>query len=347
MTEAFSKCRAPLLLVTMLMGAGATNAADYEFRTNFVAQSVSKGLGVSRVGVLERVPGAGAGVTLDQLHARFAGSAQAVNTRGSVDREAEHHSHSLLGDGWLLQVYADGTRVRYRNYAVLESKQTLARPVAERLTQETLEQLGRRFISTELADMVRVAADETLVPLFTEHEINGSRSTAATASADVESVTASTIVFGRTVRGTAVVGPGSKVAIMFTNDGEVAGFDYDWPRYAPTGRSQDVMDITAIRQRARGITAAELDAPGVSIKRVECGYFDGGARRGDASAPIQAGCGFHYSLGQFAPGVGEGVAAYVDAIPAGRVVEADTGWAQAIQLRGGTPSDSEEAPGAP
>jgi hypothetical protein len=334
-----------LALVTY---AGIAHAADYPYRTTLTSKSATSGLGATDVELIKRLPGAGADQVLDMLRARFASSQGAVNTRGASEREQERHSHALKGDGWLLQVYADGTYVRYRNYAVLESKQNLARPVAQRLSQQALEERGRRFISEALAEAVPLGAGEVLVPLFTEHEINGSRSATLDAAADVETVTASTVIFGRTIGGISVVGPGSKIAVVFTNDGEAAGFDYDWPRYAMTGQRQGVIAMPQIRQRARGLTTVELDAPGVSVKRVECGYFDAGARRRwrDPSAPIQAACGFHYSQRTLAngPTPTDMLAAYVEAIPAGVVIESDAGWPQAIRLTGGAVSEPEQPP---
>ena len=337
-------------VLALTTSVGVVHAADYAHRTMLVSKSAASGLGVADVELIERLPGSGADKVLDTLRARFASSQGAVNTRGAPEREQEHHSHALKGDGWLLQVYADGTRVRYRNYAALESKQNLARPVAQRLSQQDLEERGRRFISEALAEVVLLGDGEALVPLFTEHEINGSRPATAEALADVETVTASTVIFGRTLGGISVIGPGSKIAVVFTNDGEAAGFDYDWPRYATVGRRQDVIHMPQILQRARDLTTVQLDAPGVSVKRVECGYFDAGARRKrrDLSAPIQAACGFHYSQRTLNNGATptDMLAAYAEAIPAGVVVEADAGWPQAIRLAGVVIPDPEQ-PSAP
>jgi hypothetical protein len=349
-TDVCSKKGAALTLAAALLAAGGASAADYPHRKALGERSASVGLGVPRVEVLERAAGPGAAATLDSLRARFSASQRAVNTRGDAEREEETHSHSLKGDGWLLQVYADGTRVRYRNYAALAGKQSLARPVAQRLSEHELEELGRRFVAIELAGLLPLGAGEELVPLFTEHEINGSGPVSATAAADVEDVTASTIVFGRTVRGVTVIGPGSKVAVVFTNDGEAAGFDYDWPRYTATGRSQDVIAMPQLRQRSQGLTAVALDGPDVTMRRLECGYFDAGARRRDASAPIQSACGFQYTVrtavAPGTPNASRAMAAYVDVIPAGAFIEPDGGWPQALRLTGGTPEPAPDAPPA-
>ena len=44
------------------------------------------------------------------------------------------------------------------------------------------------------------------------------------------------------------------------------------------------------------MTALSVDPfrPSAVIRRYECGYFDGGARRGDQAAPIQTACFLHY-----------------------------------------------------
>jgi hypothetical protein len=336
----------------LILGTAAAHAADFPQRTELLQRSAAAGLGREQVTLLERQPGPGAAARLDELAARFSQSSQAVNTRGGAERLVKGRSAALRGDGWLLQVYADGSRARYRNYAALDAKgQSLARPLAERMTPTALETLGRRFIATQLSGLVALGEGEDLVPLYTEHEISTLEGVGSNAGQREEYVAASTVVFGRSVDGVAVVGPGSKVAVVFANDGEALGFDFDWPRYTQTARTQRVLSLPQIRARARTLTDVDLTAPDISLKRTECGYVDAGAGRRDPSAPLQAGCGLHYTrriivdaeVNRRDPASGHTLAAVAEEIPAGETVEPDANWPQAVRLAGG-PEDAEPAP---
>jgi hypothetical protein len=340
------------LVAVATLNVAAVDAADFPQRTALAQRSASVGLGRAQVTLLSRDAGPGAAAQVDALATRFGQSALAVTTRGSAEQLVKAGSIGLRGDGWLLQAYADGTRVRYRNYAALDAKASLARPVAQRLTPPALETLGRRFIAAHLADLLALDTTEALVPLFTEHEISGAVGVGPGAVAPEEQVTASTIVFGRTVDGVAVIGPGSKVAVLFANDGEPVGFDFDWPRYTPTARTQRVLALPEILERSHGLTSLDLQAPGVTVKRMECGYFDAGARRHDPAALIQAGCSLHYTQRTIVDTEahrrdatsGHTLAAIVDVLPAGEVVERDHGWPQALRLTDGSEEPEDAAP---
>ena len=216
---------------------------------------------------------------------------------------------------------------------------------------EELESLGRRFIESELKDVVVVGSGEALMPLFTEYQIAGGGPARDGAPPIEEKVMAATVIFGRTVDGVSVVGPGSKVAVMFANDSQPVGFDYDWPAYQKTGRGQRVLPLPDIRKRANDVGVTKAGALGVQVERVECGYFDGGSRRRDAAAPVQAACVFQYVQRTIVdvdenrkdPASGHLTAAFIEAIPAGDVVERDRGWLQAARVRG----EAMNPPGVP
>jgi hypothetical protein len=333
-----------LAAIALLPAAGAV-AADFPQRTALLARSAEAGLDVARVPLLRRLAGPGATQALDTVTARFTASADSVHTRGTAERFDEPRVQSLVGDGWFLHVQGDGTRVRYRNYGALDGKAALARPVADRLTNPVLEEWGRRFVTTRLAGLVALGPGEELVPLFTEHQISGSQAVGVVVGPPVEEVVASTVVFGRRVHGVHVTGPGSKVAVLFANDGEPVGFDYDWARYQPVGRQQDVLGMQAVRQRAQGVTAVELEAPGVTVERTECGYYDAGARK-SAGDVLQAACAFHYTQDGPASGASgrRTTGAFVDVVPAGAVIEPDDAWPQALRLTAGTPPEAEALP---
>ena len=98
---------------------------------------------------------------------------------------------------------------------------------------------------------------------------------------------ANTVVFSRVINGVPVIGAGSKIAIIFANNGKPVGFDFDWARYEQTGEKQATLGITELNARAAKLSAVDLKSPYTKITRLECGYFDFGARRRDPFAPLQ------------------------------------------------------------
>ena len=140
-----------------------------------------------------------------------------------------------------------------------------------------------------------------------------------------EQVLASTVVFTRSVGGVAVVGPGSKIAVTFANDGTPVAFDVDWAPYYTAGPVQAVLPVDRIlgRSRALGSSASEE-----KLDRMECGYLDLGGRKRSSGALLQAGCFLQLSIrtpdeeGHFLTGL-------VEAVPAGAVVLPDPSWPEA------------------
>lgn len=58
-----------------------------------------------------------------------------------------------------------------------------------------------------------------------------------------QSAAIDTVIFSRVVNGVAVVGPGSKVAVLFDANHSIVGFDFDWPTYASAGRTQPIIGL--------------------------------------------------------------------------------------------------------
>lgn len=315
-------------------------AADYPHRLN--SEKLSKEVGMSReqVPLLMPISGPGKNVVVEKLMIRFKDSKTPVTTHGTVEKREKRDRLSVIGEGWTLDVNKDGTDVSYRNYKFLESKPELAIPVNKRLSNERLEELGRLFIKENLSEFIKLGANEELMPFYSEHAIGGGGGTKRGVRADEEKVYASTIVFTRTIDKISIIGPGSKIAIMFNNEGVPAGFDFDWPQYQPTGKFQKVLPVAEIRKRAKRLSTLDIDSPNVEVRRFDCGYYDAGTRKRDSNAVIQAGCAIHYHEKKIVdkdiyrknPNSGHTVAAYVDFIPAGETVEPDEKWQQALKM---------------
>lgn len=317
-------------------------AADFAERNELVARSARVGLGREQISLLKALPGQGQQKAAEMLKARFRMPHEAISFGGVAKTESGPRGLSSVGPGWSLSVEGEGTRVSYRNQAYLQGTQARPVPLAQRPGQEKLEAIGRRFVVAGLRDLVKLGPNEALVPLFTQYQVSGGASTRPGVRPDPEQVEASVVVFGRTVDGVHVIGPGSKVAVLVANDGKVAGFDYDWPAYEHAARVQQVIPIAEIRTRANTLTPLRLDRADTTVKRVECGYFDAGARRRDAAAVLQAACQFNTIERRIVdaavhgadPASGHVLLAHSEVVPAGATVLPDRKWPLAQKILG-------------
>lgn len=338
----------PTLLGALLCSASALAlSADFPERIASEQRSAEVGLGRGSLSLLNRQAGPGAEIMADQLLERLRGRTGAVYTSDRFKREVTEKRTSLISDeGWFLQVYGDGTKVRYRNYGYLERADENGRPLDERFSQDELETMGRNFVADYLEGLVVLGTNEELVPFFTEFEITGGGAADESASMDPERVHASTVVFSRTVDGLPVVGPGSKIAVIFANDGQPVGFDYDWARYAETGEKQRILPVGEIRQRGAKFSPFEAGDNEVQNLHFECGYVDFGARKRDPASVVQGGCMRHavkkWIIDPDAHAKdrrsGHALTATLDFFPAGERMRPDATWERA--MRHGKPDDN-------
>ena len=328
-----------------IISHAATNlatAADFDARIASEKRSASVGLGRDSVDLLQRVDGPGANAVAANLLSRFnvdtVSKASAVYTNGLFKKTVTANQTTFVGDeGWSLQVYGDGSSVRYRNFRYLDDHKSMQVPVHKRPTNQKLEKLGRAFIEDKLGDLVSLGPDEELVPYFTQYEITGGGSTKKGAAMVPEMVHASTVVFTRSIDGLPVVGGGSKVAVIFANDGQAIGFDYDWPSYKKQGNRQRVLELARIKSRDRAFSKHLFGDQDVKELHFDCGYVDFGARKRDRNAPVQAGCMRQSVKKQVVDTAmhdrdqnsGFVMAASLDYIPAGENMKADAFWAKA------------------
>lgn len=344
--------------LAVLLSGGLAQAADYPGRITLDKKSRTVGLGVSSVPLIKRAVGPGHATTSRILLDRFKTRTTGISTAGAATSALENGKLFVRGTGWYLEVEADGTAVRYRNDTAREN--TALRPVAvaNRIPNTELETLGRQFVQAELQGFIPLAANEQLVPLRTEYQVDGDSDEATGAVS--EALVLNTVVFGRSVGGVVLVGAGSKVAIHFGNDRLPVGFDFDWPVYASAGKTAAVLPLSTIL--GRGETLMPTPRTGKSVlKRFECGMFDGGVRRRNSGATIQPACfaqRIHTRVAKAAanaldPTEGLITSATAYAIPAGSVVEPDIRWPEAMILCTGAagcgkaPSTSGEAPTGP
>ena len=348
-----NKIATPLLTgLALSIACMAANAADFSQRTALAERSLKSGLGVDSAPLLTRAPGPGQRVATELFVKEFSLSDDGITTKGLVKTEVGKDKTTVIGDKWAMQIYGDGTKVKYRNYEFLDSADNKPVGVASRLSQDALEKLGREFIGRRLVQFVKLSKNETLVPWFTEFQVQGGGSIEAGVRPVAETVLASTVIFTKAVNGIPVLGPGSKVAVVFDNNGQAAGFDMDWSAYQVTSSIQKVASLSEVQGRANKLSPFDLGASDTKITRFECGYFDLGARKRDVNAPIQTACLVHANKRQIVDKVayaedknsGHTVAAVMSPIPAGLNIARDANWPQAIQLLGGTPPNSDVPP---
>jgi hypothetical protein len=306
-------------------------ARETEERAQLTRRSLESGLGVPDVGLLKRLPGPGAESVLQRLVTGFAAT-QFLSGKFQIKP----------GDGKLFaasgtarfRVDDDGTRLRYDNRAEVERPTYHKVSVGNRVPHERLVELGLAFIGGPLAEFVKIGPNEAIVPLKSEYEVEGGVDQHG--ERDEDKVVSATMVFGRVVDGTNVIGGGSKVSVTFANDGGVLAFYVDWPNYERVAQRQQVLGVPEIWERVSALSSMRFDADEVEVKRFECGYFDSGARpRRDKSALIQAACAVHYVGSKNVPVEGQTAeikSAVVDQIPAGVVVQPDAGWFHAVAL---------------
>ena len=314
-------------------------AADFAARKQLQQRSMAEGIGAAQVPLLGVKAGPGPENALNAIKSRLARGAEKITLSGTP--RAEKYSRGMVQatDSWRLEVAADGRKARYRNFGYLDSAENKRVPVAQRPSQDMLEKKARTFVTEQLRDFVRIGAGEELVPLFTEYQVSGGGSTARGGAREEEKVAGANVVYGRTINGVHVIGPGSKVAVIFGADGTLAGFDYDWPEYTKSTRTQKVLPVAEVRKRSRAV-GAEDDQAGP--ERIECGYFDRGSGRRDAAASLQAACAVHTVRKTIIdrevyakdPQSGHILVAQVTYVPAGETVEPDAKWREAQKIMG-------------
>lgn len=318
-------------------------AADYPQRVAAAARAQKAALGKVTIPLLRRAPGLGREVVAEMLLKRFSDPADSIQTSGLPAIERRKDRLDFVGKGWIMHVDDDGTSVRYRNYGYLDNPaNNKPLPLAQRMSQDTLEKLGMEFIKLRLGDLIPLAANEQLLPFFSEFQISGGGSTKPGEKPIAEEVLANTVVFSRVIGGVPVIGAGSKIAIIFANNGKPVGFDFDWARYEATGERQTTLSITEINARAAKLSVVDLKSPLTKMTRFECGYFDFGARRRDPLAPLQTACAMHVHKKEIVdadvyakdPNSGHTTAAFLQAIPLGAKPAVDNKWPEARILLG-------------
>ena len=263
----------------------------------------------------------------------------------TLDRHTQGTNLEIKGEHRFLSVAGDGTAADFRNLAVEEKAHSLAQPLENKMTQESLEQAGRAFIASRLADVIVLGPGEQLVPVLTDYRVEGLQELST--GAVTRWVAANRVMFGRTINGVPVVGNGSTVVVTFANDGSVESFHYDWPKYE-AGAAQNLVNATSLLERVQKVVTTRTGvaptftvhvpsvgeaASGVNLntdtklESLQCGYYDAGSAAGEAQ--VQPGCVYRAVVTD-ATGMRQG---YAGAVPGGLVFASDAKWMETKILK--------------
>lgn len=256
--------------------------------------SIENGVGTEQAFLLKRLPAPGASAAQESiLKALGENQLDLGEIRGT---EKSVGKSTLIGADWHLSVYGEGEKIKYRKGQIsagLSEKSRNVRPqveVADRLSNEELEKIGKSVISDIIGKFVNFSREDEIVPLYSLHEVNSDKSVTGE---ETSVVSGSVVVFGRKVNGMNVVGAGSKIAVLLSAKGDLEGFDVDWPAYEVTSELIDNLDGAKQKERINAFISKKFE--NVQLHSVECGYVDFGyRRREEVSNVIQPGCQVSY-----------------------------------------------------
>jgi hypothetical protein len=309
--------------VAALAVAGAAQAEMSAYSTRLTETSRREALGGRALPLLKMAEGPGREERLARLLDVLAESPdRRIHVRNPGRRSDSPRSTVLFGgDGsWYLKVSEDGTRFRYQGN-IDDAREKEADATLPKLDLATLERLGLDFVTTRLRTLVPLGRDERLVFLASRYLREGS----ATATTPFDSqVVGNLAVFGREIGGTYVAGPGSKVAVWFSNRGEPMGFFADWPAYDVVGPAKPTLDIAGVRELLARHGSHPLDTIERNMRQFQCGYMDLGlGKRG--RAPVQAGCVVQHA-GPLPDGDGELHYGSLESVPISTEMVEDPDW---------------------
>ncbi len=326
------------MFIMGVIAAGSASAADFPITTALKQASVTQGFGKTSLAVLHRE----AAASQAQVRAALLGK---LCAGCAVTDKAQGANLEITGEHLSLSIAADGTAADFRDLSVEEKAHSLAKPAEDKMSQAALEEAGRTFVASKLADVIVLGPGEQLVPLLTDYRIEGLQNLST--GAVTRSVAANRVMFGRTINGVPVVGNGSAVVVTFANDGSVESFHYDWPKYE-TAAAQGLVSAAGLLDRVQKVVSARtglasaftVKVPSVTeaagtvnlntdtkLESLQCGYYDAGSAAGHAQ--VQPGCVYRAVFAD-ATGMRQG---YAGAVPGGLVFEADAKWLETQILK--------------
>jgi len=305
--------------------------SEYRFALNLT--SLSRGIPAVSVPLLDVAQGPGRAEVMERLLASLGQLGLGVGPRTVRYKDDNEKRLAVYGDGWKLKVYGDGSRAEFRHYGYMDKVEPEMAKYPP-LEPERLVELGRGFVSQILAQQIPMDKGEELIPFGVQYQVNAEQS--PNAKEPEQTTVAAAVIFSRKIGGVDVLGKGSKVAVLYANNGTPFGFDFDWPTLHPFGVDQKVAPIDELQARATSVARLGEAAFDVQLEHFECGYYDAGQRKRSLGVPMQPAC-FHFYSAKSKAEAEDGATglltmAYVDPVPAGTEIVPDEGWDTALEL---------------
>jgi len=194
-----------------------------------------------------------------------------TKTSGNWEMNLKDDFNSVVGDGWDLTVFGDGTRVNYRNWKyVLENKAKYGKAKAMSLTE--LKTAGEKFIKGELKDFVKLGVGEELVFMQSKYEVDivGSDD----GSFYDETLGANIAYFGRKKDSLMFVGNSSMIIVEFSNDRKPVSFYYKWKDYEELEDQINIASREEINYRISSFSSMNFgNVKNLDVKLI-CGIYD-------------------------------------------------------------------------
>lgn len=232
-------------------------------------------------------------------------------------------------DGATLIVYEDGTKASYINEKAFQNAKKNHLPAIDR---QRLEKLGMDFVTRNLSEYIVIGPNEKLILDYFIDETYHTFSLRDNKSS--ERLVGTQIVFTREIGGIPVVGPGSRVGIMFANDETPVGFDFDWPIYQRENKTQRIAEKETVFRRMSTLTGADSQIRDVNLEKVVCGYYDPGVQVRSENHLLQAACRAAYKGYLDLSEQGESSYGLVETIPVAEFydIEYDPNWGENNRL---------------
>ena len=316
-------------------------SAESEYRLEQSARSLKSALDGRTVPLLKaKGPRGGAKLRMQKLVEALSASKALPANLKLVAKDGD----SMLAagdDGGYLEVDKDASSFRFRRGGESFSTQGSQ----ERMSNSELESRGRAVLEKFFAPILFAGSSSIQETRFLGGRYIIDDVVELATGRELSNVVANIAVFGREVQGVSVVGPGSKAAIFLSPQGELIGFDVDWPDYKVLGKKQTSAPISEVADRFAKFSDRDVPLSGgtqsddgsethfVTLDLFECGYIDLGPRK-RRGAKIQTGCAAQVSGYS---GDGSVRLAYVEVLPIGVKVERDKSWVVTDEIRGRRP----------
>jgi hypothetical protein len=224
----------------------------------------------------------------------------------------------VMGDGWNLTVFNDGTRVNYRNSKYIEENKAKYGKDKE-MTLSELKVAGEKFIKEELSDFIKFGENEELIFIRSKYEVDGIESTDG--SFVDETLVYNIAYFGRKKDGLMFLGSGSQIIVEFSNDRKPTAFYYDWREYEDAGSEIEIASREDIDYRISSLSGMNYgNVKNLSV-RIVCGLYDD-------SKSVQPACEVKQS-GKIGDG---GYVGIINNIPVGKTYFVNDSWIELYML---------------